>query len=113
MPMFSWLRKAVEGGKRLIGKVKRGLEKGLELYNFGKRKYGELKQRAADLPFVGGAASNIISEAERRVGDKYSEVTGRDIRSDIRTGERLAQRGLQGINLAEGMMNRASRMGAE
>jgi hypothetical protein len=111
--MFSWLRKAVEGGKRFIGKVKQGLEKGLQLWNTGKRKYQEIKQRAADLPFVGGAATNLIAEAERRAGQKYSEVTGRDVRRDIATGERLAQRGLQGINLAEGMMNRASRMGAE
>ena len=113
MPMFSWLSKAFHGGKRFLGKVKRGLEKGLELFNLGKQKYGELKQRAGDLPFIGGAASNLIAEAERRAGQKYSEVTGRDIRSDIATGERLAKRGLQGINLAEGMMNRASRMGAE
>jgi len=111
--MRSWLSKLAAGGKRFLGKIKKGLEHGVQLWTTGKKKYSELKQRAADLPFIGGAASSLIAEGERRVGDKYSEVTGRDIRKDIMTGERMAQRGLQGINLAEGLTNRAMRMGAE
>ena len=110
---MSWLKKAVEGGKRFLGKIKGGLERGLQLFNKGKEKYAELKQRAGDLPYVGGAATNLITEAERRIGQKYTEKTGRNLAQDVGRGESLAQRGLQGINLAEGVVNRLSRMGAE
>lgn len=110
---MQWIKKAVEGGKRFLGKVKSGLERGLQLFNKGKEKYAELKQRAGDLPYVGGAASNLIAEAERRVGQKYTEKTGRELAQDIGRGEALAKRGLQGINLAEGVASRLSRMGAE
>lgn len=62
--MFSWLKKAFEGTKRFLGKVRGGIETGARLFNKGKEMYSNVKNFASNIPFVGGAASRMINKAE-------------------------------------------------
>lgn len=94
--MPSWLSKAWSFGKRVLGKVRGGLEKGLRLFQKAKAGYGEMKQRAENLPFVGEAARNLIAEGERKVMDYAREKSGGIITP-------------QNIAVAEGVARRVAR----
>ena len=107
--MWNWIKKAWAFGKKVLGKVKGGLEKGLTLYQKGKDKYAEVKRRAEDLPVIGGAAADLIRQAEGKVGQVYAEKTGRDLLQDIGRAEGVAEKVQRGIGTAEGIVRRVER----
>jgi len=107
--MWNWIRKGWAIGKKVLGKVKGGLEKGLSLYQKGKERYNEAKYRASNLPFVGGVAADLIREAEGKVGQVYAEKTGRDLLQDVGRAEGLADKAKRGIGMAEGIVRRVER----
>jgi len=108
--MWNWIKKGWSVGKKVLGKIKGGLERGLGLYQKGKELYGDLKSKAASLPVVGAVASDLIREAEGKVGQVYAEKTGRDLLKDVGRAEGLADRAKRGIGLAEGIVRRVERM---
>jgi hypothetical protein len=107
--MWNWIKKGWAFGKKVLGKVKGGLEHGLRLYQSGKDKYNEAKFRASNLPFVGGVAADLIGQAEGKVGQLYAEKTGRDLLQDVGRAESLADKAKRGIGMAEGIVRRVER----
>jgi hypothetical protein len=80
--MWNWLKKAWATGKKVLGKVKGGLDTGLRLFQKGKDFYTGLKNTASNLPVVGAVASNLISKGEEAVSKFAKEKTGYDM-SDV------------------------------
>jgi hypothetical protein len=74
--MPSWLNKIFDGGKRVLGKVRGGLEAGLRLFNKARSGYGNVKQMAGNLPIVGQVAAGLIGEGERRAMEFASQKSG-------------------------------------
>jgi len=74
--MFAWLTKAYEGAKRVLGKVRTGIESGARIFNKGKEMYNSAKGFASNLPFVGGAASEMIGKAEGQANQYVKSKTG-------------------------------------
>jgi uncharacterized protein YjbJ (UPF0337 family) len=108
--MWNWIKKAWAVGKKVLGKVKGGLDKGLTLYKKGKDLYTDVKGKAASLPVVGSVASDLIRQAEGKVGQIYAEKTGRDLLQDVGRAEGLADKAQRGLGVAEGIVRRAERM---
>jgi hypothetical protein len=107
--MWNWIKKGWAVGKKVLGKVKGGLERGLGLFQKGKELYGDLKSKAASLPVVGAVASELIREAEGKVGQVYAEKTGRDLSRDIGRAEGIAEKAKKGLGIAEGIVRRVER----
>ena len=78
--MFQWLKKAYDSTKRVLGKVRSGVEGGVRLFNKGKEYYTNAKNFAANLPFVGGAARDMINKAENQVNQYAKQKVGIDFR---------------------------------
>jgi len=80
--MFQWLHKAYQGTKKVLGKVRGGVETGARIFRKGKEIYNAVKNFASNLPVVGTVASNAISNAEnqanayakRNLGVNFSDV---------------------------------------
>jgi len=77
-----WLRQAYKTIKRVLGKVRSGVEKGTALFNKGKEMYASAKAFASNLPFVGDTASDLINRlevdanqyAKRKIGVDFNDV---------------------------------------
>lgn len=92
--MFQWLRKAYEGAKRVLGKVKSGVETGARVFNRGKELYNSAKGFASNLPFVGAAASEMIKKAEGQANEYAKSRIGidfKDINKAVSTAEGVAK----------------------
>ena len=74
--MFNWLRKGLMMGKKVLGRVKGGLDTGLRLFQKAKDVYGGLKNTASNLPVVGAVASNLIGKGEEALSKYAKEKTG-------------------------------------
>jgi uncharacterized protein YjbJ (UPF0337 family) len=107
--MWNWIKKGWSFGKKALGKAKGGLEQGLKIFNKTKELYGDVKARAGSLPFVGQVASELIREAEGKIGQVYAEKTGRDLMKDVGMAEGLAQKAQKGLGVAEGIVRRVER----
>jgi len=87
-----WL-KAWNSVKRVLGKVKAGVQAGARLFNKGKEMYRTGKNIAVNLPYIGEAASKTINDAETRA-NKYAKdrigVDFRDVDRAVSTADRLA-----------------------
>jgi hypothetical protein len=92
--MFQWLRKAFDGTKRFLGKVKGGIEGGVRLFNKGKEIYGGVKNFASNLPIVGTVAGNAINNFENRANEAVKSRIGvdfKDINKAVSTAETVAK----------------------
>jgi len=63
-------------GKRVLGKVKGGLDTGLRLFQKAKDVYSGLKNTATNLPVVGAVARELINKGEEAVSKFAKEKTG-------------------------------------
>jgi len=80
--MFNWIRKALGMGKRVLGKVKSGIETGARIFNKGKEIYSNAKNFVTNLPVVGNLARDVIQKAEtsanemakRNLGVNFNDV---------------------------------------
>lgn len=79
--MFNWLKKAWAGTKRVLGKVRNGIESGVKLFNKGKQLYTAGKNYVSNLPVVGNAAKSMIDKAEGNVNKYVKDKTGQSLES--------------------------------
>lgn len=92
--MFSWLRKAYEGARRVLGKVKSGVEVGAKVFNKGKELYNSAKGFASNLPFVGAVAKEMIGKAEGQANEYAKSKVGmdfKDLSKAVSTAEGVAK----------------------
>jgi len=92
--MFQWLKKAFEGTKRFLGRVKSGVETGARLFNKGKEMYSTAKNFASNLPVVGTVASNAINKFENKANEAVKSRIGvdfKDINKAVSTAETVAK----------------------
>jgi hypothetical protein len=92
--MLSWLKKAYEGTKRVLGKVKSGVESGAKIFNKGKEIYNTAKSFASNLPIVGTVAKEMINKAEGQANDYAKSKIGidfKDINKAVSTAETAAK----------------------
>jgi hypothetical protein len=92
--MWNWLSKAWGATKRVLGKVKSGVEYGSKLFNKGKEVYNGAKNFASNLPFVGEVANTLITNAENSANNYAKEKTGinfSDVNKAVSTAEKVAK----------------------
>jgi hypothetical protein len=92
--MFQWLKKAFQGTKRGLGKVKSGIEYGAKIYNKAKEVYNAGKNFASNLPVVGTAAGNAIANFENRANEAVKSRIGadfKDLNKAVSTAETVAK----------------------
>ena len=92
--MLQWLRKAYDTTKRVLGKVKSGVEHGAKLYNKAKEVYTAGKNFATNLPVVGTVAGNAISNFENRTNEAVKSRIGvdfKDLNKAVSTAETVAK----------------------
>jgi hypothetical protein len=92
--MFNWLRKAWGTTKRVLGKVKSGVETGARIFNKGKQIYAGVKDIASNLPVVGAVASEMINKAENQANAYAKRNVGldfKDINKAVSTAEKVAK----------------------
>jgi hypothetical protein len=75
---MGFLGRMFSGAKRFLGKVKGGLGFGLRLFDKIKGGYEAVKRTVANLPVVGTAAAELISQGETAAGKFFKERTGID-----------------------------------
>jgi len=92
--MLSWLKKAFNVGKMVLGRVKSGVETGAKVFNKGKEIYGNVKNFASNLPVVGAVAKEMINKAEGQVNQYAKSKIGidfKDINKAVSTAEGVAK----------------------
>jgi len=92
--MFQWLKRAFQGTKRVLGKVRGGVEYGAKLYHKGKDVYNAVKNIASNLPVVGTVASEFINKSENQANDYAKRNLGvnfRDVDKAVSTAETVAK----------------------
>jgi hypothetical protein len=92
--MFQWLRKAYDMTKRVLGKVKSGVEGGARLFNKGKEMYTNAKNFATNLPVVGTVAGNAINKFENKANEAVKSRIGvdfKDLNKAVSTAETVAK----------------------
>jgi hypothetical protein len=89
--MFNWLRKAWGATKRVLGKVKSGVEGGVRLFNKGKEVYGTAKNFVSNLPVVGSVAKELIGKGEEGLNKYAKEKAGISF-EDVNKGVGMADR---------------------
>lgn len=72
---MGWVSKAKEKMVLWGKKLRSGLESGLRLFEKAKAGYSQAKKSVADLPLVGGVASQALGELERKAIEKVGEYT--------------------------------------
>jgi hypothetical protein len=89
-----WLKQAYQTIRRVLGKVKSGVETGARIFNKGKAIYGGVKNFASNLPIIGTAAGNAIARGEAQANDyakKNLGVNFGDVDRVVSTAERVAK----------------------
>lgn len=92
--MFQWLKKAYQGTKKVLGRVKSGVETGARLFNKGKEMYNTAKNFASNLPVVGSVASEFINKSENQANDYAKRNLGvnfSDVNKAVSTAERVSK----------------------
>jgi hypothetical protein len=89
--MFNWIKKAWSGTKRVLGRVKAGVEHGAKLFSKGKELYSSAKNFASNLPVVGQVAKELIGKAEDYANKEAKQRLGADF-SDLSKGVATAER---------------------
>jgi hypothetical protein len=92
--MFQWLRKAYDAGKRVLGKVRSGVEGGARFFNKGKEMYSNAKNFATNLPVIGAVASDAINRMEDKANEAVKRRVGvdfRDVNKAVSTAEAVAK----------------------
>ena len=89
-----WLRNAFQTIKRVLGKVKSGVQGGARLFNKGKEVYGDVKNIASNLPYIGNVAGEMIKKYEGQANDYAKRNIGvnfGDVDKVVSTADRLAK----------------------
>ena len=89
-----WLKQAYQTIRRVLGKVKSGVETGARIFNKGKAIYGGVKNFASNLPIIGTAAGNAIARGEAQANQyakKNLGVNFGDIDRAVSTADKIAK----------------------
>ena len=92
--MFQWLKKAYQGTKKVLGRVKSGVEAGAKIFHKGKEMYNAAKNFASNLPVVGTVASEFINRNEAQANDYAKRNLGvnfGDLNKAVSTAETVAK----------------------
>ena len=92
--MFQWLHKAYQGTKKVLGKVRGGVETGARIFRKGKEIYNAVKNFASNLPVVGSVASEFINKSEKQANEYAKRNLGvnfSDVDKAVTTAERVAK----------------------
>jgi hypothetical protein len=89
--MFNWVRKAYGVAKKVLGRVKSGVEGGAKIFSKGKELYSSAKNFASNLPVVGAVAKEMIGKAEEYANKEAKQRLGADF-SDLNKGVATAER---------------------
>lgn len=91
---MGWLRNAFQTVKKVLGKVKSGVQGGARLFNKGKDVYGDVKNIASNLPYIGNVAGEMIKKYEGQANDYAKRNIGvnfGDINKIVSTADRVAK----------------------
>lgn len=91
---MGWLRNAFQTVKKVLGKVKSGVQGGARLFNKGKDVYGDVKNIASNLPYIGNVAGEMINKYEGQANDYAKRNIGvnfGDINKIVSTADRVAK----------------------
>jgi hypothetical protein len=80
--MFNWIRKFYGHTKKVLGRVKSGIESGAKIFTRGKEIYANAKNFASNLPVVGQVAREVIGKAEDYANKEVKQRLGADF-SDL------------------------------
>jgi hypothetical protein len=89
-----WLSKAFQTVKRVLGKVRSGIQGGARLFNKGKELYGTAKNFVYNLPVVGAVAKELVGKAEESLNKYAKEKTGinfQDVNRAVSTAEKVSK----------------------
>lgn len=89
-----WLRQAYQTIRKVLGKVKTGIDTGAKIFRRGKEMYGGAKNFVTSLPVVGMAASNAIARGESQANDYAKRNIGinfGDVDRAVSTAERVSK----------------------
>jgi len=86
---MGWLNK-FKSAMPVLGKIKGGLDKGLQLYDKGRNLYSEAKTTVAGIPLVGNVASELIKKEEDKAKAYVKQRTGVST-DDIKQGANIAR----------------------
>jgi len=89
--MFDWIKKSWARGKQVLGKMRGGVEKGLQIFNKAKDLYRDVKTGVANMPVVGTAASALIAKGEESANKYAKEKTGFTMQ-DVNKGAAIAEK---------------------
>ena len=89
--MFNWIRKAYGGVKKVLGRVKSGVEHGARIFGRGRELYTKAKDFASNLPVVGAVANELIGKAEDYANKEAKQRLGADF-GDLSRGVATAER---------------------
>lgn len=91
---MGWLRNAFQTVKKVLGKVKSGVQGGARLFNKGKDVYGDVKNIASNLPYIGNVAGEMIKKYEGQANDYAKRNIGvnfGDVDKIVSTADRVAK----------------------
>jgi len=86
---MGWLSK-FKNVMPVLGKIKGGLDKGLQIYDKGKSLYTEAKTTVGGIPLVGNIASELIKKEEDKAKAYVKQRTGLST-DDINKGANIAR----------------------
>ena len=89
-----WLRQAYQTIRKVLGKVKSGVQGGARIFNKAKAVYGDVKNIASNLPYIGNVAGEMIKKYEGQANDYAKRNIGvnfGDINKIVSTADRVAK----------------------
>lgn len=87
---MGWLSKTLGKFMPVLGKVKNGLDKGLQIYDKGRSLYTEAKSTVGSVPLVGNIANDLIKKEEDKAKAYLKQRTGLTT-NDINQGANIAR----------------------
>jgi len=89
-----WLRQAYQTVRKVLGKVKSGIDTGAKIFRRGKEIYGASKNFISNIPVIGTTAVNAIIKAEGQANDYAKKRVGvnfGDVDRAVSTAERVSK----------------------
>jgi hypothetical protein len=91
---MGWLMSRLSKVMPVLGKVKKGLDKGIQLYDKGRNLYTEAKTTVGSIPVVGNVANELIKKQEDKAKAYVKQKTGistSDINEAVKVGREVSK----------------------
>jgi hypothetical protein len=89
-----WLKQAYQTVRKVLGKVRSGIETGARIFNKGKALYGGAKAIASSLPVIGTVANEFINRNETQANEYAKRNLGvnfGDLNRAVSTAESVSK----------------------